>query len=76
VRRKAVLKHTQSKHWREVWCGTANAKRLDCVRFIAAFPDHSSPDPLPKPCLIARQLRHSDSNLKKEMRRSADRRYD
>jgi hypothetical protein len=33
---KAVLKHTQSKRWREVWCGHANAKRLDCVRFIAA----------------------------------------
>jgi hypothetical protein len=37
VRRKAVLKHTQSKRWREVWCGPAIAKRLDCVRFIAAL---------------------------------------
>ena len=37
VRRKAVLKHTQSKRWREIWCGPAIAKRLDCVRFIAAL---------------------------------------
>ena len=37
VRRKAVLKHTQSKRWREVWCGPAIAKRLDCVRLIAAL---------------------------------------
>ena len=36
VRHKAVLKHAQSKCWREVWWGPANAKRLDCVRFIAA----------------------------------------
>ena len=37
MRRKAVLKHTQSKRWREVWCGPANAKRQDCVRFIASL---------------------------------------
>jgi len=37
MRCKAVLKHTQSKRWREVWCGPASAKRLDCVRFIAAL---------------------------------------
>jgi hypothetical protein len=37
MRRKAVLKHTQSKRWREVWCGPASAKRLDCARLIAAF---------------------------------------
>jgi len=36
VRHKAVLKHTQSRRWREVRCGPANAKRLDYVRFIAA----------------------------------------
>ena len=35
-RHKAVLKHAQSKCWREVRCGPANAERLDCVRFIAA----------------------------------------
>ena len=35
-RSKAVLKHAQSKRWREVRCGPANAKSLDCVRFIAA----------------------------------------
>ena len=35
---KAVLKHTQSKRWREIQCGHANAERLDCVRFIATFP--------------------------------------
>jgi len=37
ARPKAVLKHAQSKRWREVWCGPANAKRLDCMRFIAAI---------------------------------------
>jgi len=37
VRHKAVLKHAQSKRWREVRCGPANAERLDCVRFIAAI---------------------------------------
>ena len=42
VRRKAVLKHTQSKRWREVWCGPAIAKRLDCVRFIAALSRSSA----------------------------------
>jgi hypothetical protein len=38
ARPKAVLKHAQSKRWREVRCGPANAERLDCKRFIAAFP--------------------------------------
>jgi hypothetical protein len=38
ARPKAVLKHAQSKRWREVRCGLANAERLDCGRFIAAFP--------------------------------------
>jgi hypothetical protein len=37
VRGKAVLKHTQSKRWREVGCGPDHAERLDCVRFIAAL---------------------------------------
>ena len=41
ARRKAVLKHTQSKRWRDVRCGPANAKRLDCARFIAAFSGHA-----------------------------------
>ena len=50
VRRKAVLKHTQSKRWREAGCGPVCAKRLDCVRFIAALSrPYSSPDPLPNP---------------------------
>jgi hypothetical protein len=56
MRRKAVLKHTQSKRWREVWCGPATAKRLDCVRFIAAL---SLPEARPKSRIIARQLRDS-----------------
>ena len=43
VRHKAVLKHAQSRRWREVWCDPANAKRLDCVRFIAAV---SRPHPI------------------------------
>jgi hypothetical protein len=43
ARPKAVLKHSQSKRWREVRCGLANAKRLDCVRFIAAFPTLAQP---------------------------------
>ena len=41
ARRKAVLKHTQSKRWRAERCGPANAKRLDCARFIAAFSGHA-----------------------------------
>jgi len=36
VPHKAVLKHAQSRRWRDVRCGPANAKRLDCGRFIAA----------------------------------------
>jgi len=43
ARPKAVLKHSQSKRWREVWGVPANAKRLDCVRFIAAFPAGAPP---------------------------------
>jgi len=41
-----VLKHPQSKRWREISCGHANAERLDCGRFIAAFP---TPTPQEQP---------------------------
>jgi hypothetical protein len=49
VRLKAVLEHTQSKRWREIWCGPDYAERLDCARFIAAFSHHSSLVPSPNP---------------------------
>jgi hypothetical protein len=44
MQHKAVLKHTQSRRWREVWCGPSGAKRLDCVRLIAAL-SRSFPTP-------------------------------
>jgi hypothetical protein len=59
VRSKAVLKHTQSKRWREIWCGPANARRLDCVRFIAALSRPFLTRSAANPDMIARQLRNS-----------------
>ncbi len=55
MRPKAVLKHTHSKRWRASLGGLANAERLDCVRFIAAFSllDYRN----------GYQLRNSGSNL-------------
>jgi hypothetical protein len=41
---QAVLKHPQSKRWRELRCDLADAERLDCVRLIAAFPSRDQGD--------------------------------
>jgi hypothetical protein len=39
-RSKAVLKHTHSKRWREDRGPKTSRKRLECVRFTAAFPSN------------------------------------
>jgi len=51
-RSKAVLKHAQSKRWREVRCGLASAMRLDCGRLIAAV---SRPHPTRSTANIRRE---------------------
>jgi len=40
ARYKAVLKHAQSKRWREVWCGPANASGLRAI-YRRFFPPTS-----------------------------------
>jgi len=52
VRCQAMLKLAQSKRWREMRCGPANAKRLDYGRFIAAV---SRPGPTRSAAKIRRE---------------------